>query len=519
MNRCIHCTRCVRFSEEIAGVSDLGTTGRGKATEIGTYVDKMMTSELSGNIVDLCPVGALTNGPYAFTSRPWELKSTNSIDLLEPLCPNVIFDRRGPEIMRSLPRVNEDVNEEWLADKSRYSYDGLKRQRLDSPMVRNLETGKYQEISWVQAFEMLAERMGSVTSPASEILGLVGEFNSLETLTLFKDMLAKFDNEQVAWNIYGEERSTVRENFLLNTEVTDLSEADAIVLIGSNLKYESPLLNARILKGTRKLKNKTKVYTLGPDHDLGYKTIHLGTNVSVVDQIVNGTHPLSQKLANAQNAKIIISGLQADSLPEYSLLTNKLRQFTNQLNEASGQKKVSFGILNGYVGWINAQELGLENWGLAKNNASLGHMKLIYNLGNDNSRFLNYLQNRINEADSEYRPFVVYQGSHGDVGASFADLILPSAAFTEERGTFSNVEGRIQMANKVVGPPGDARENWQILRAVSEVMGMNLFMDDWEEVNLRMSQILPYTVKKDFKEQWHSLQVDVPGILSNIANF
>lgn len=496
----------------------MGTTGRGKATEIGTYVDKMMTSELSGNIVDLCPVGALTNGPYAFTTRPWELKSTNSIDLLEPLCPNVIFDRRGPEIMRSLPRVNEEVNEEWLADKSRYSYDGLKRQRLDSPMIRNLETGKYQEISWVQALEMLGERMQGVTNPSQQILGLVGEFNSLETLTLFKDMLAKFDNEQIGWNIYGEERSTVRENYLLNSEVTDLSEADAIVLIGSNLKYESPLLNARVLKGTRKLKNKTKVYTLGPDHDLGYKTIHLGTNVTVVDQIVNGTHPLSDKLLKAQNAKIIISGLLADSLPEYSLMTNKLREFTNKLNQQSGRKTVSFGILNGYVGWINAQELGLENWGLSQNRHSLGNLKLIYNLGNDNSRYLNYLQNQINQTNSEYRPFVVYQGSHGDIGASLADLILPSAAFTEERGTFSNVEGRVQLANRVVPAPGDARENWQILRAVSEVMGINLFVDDWEEVNLRMSQILPYTIKKDFKEQWHSLEVDVPGNRLDWAN-
>ena len=505
MTRCIHCTRCVRFSEEVAGVSDLGTTGRGKATEIGTYVDKMMTSELSGNIVDLCPVGALTNAPYAFTSRPWELVSTNSIDLLEPLCPNVIFDRRGSEIMRSLPRVNEEVNEEWLSDKSRYSYDGLKRQRLDSPMFRNLETGKYEEISWVQALEMLSKKMGSVNDASKEILGLTGEFNSLETLTVFKDMFAKMDNDQVSWNIYSQEKSTSREHFLLNSDVTDLTEADAIVLIGTNLKYDSPLMNARVLKGTRKLKNKTKVYTVGPDYDLVYKTIHLGTNVSVVDQIVSGAHPLSAKLAMAQNAKVIVSGLLADSLPEYSLMASKLRNYVSGLNRESGHRNVSFGILGGYVGWINAQELGLENWSLASNKSALGRVKLVYNLGNDNPRFLNYLQTQLNDSGAEYRPFIVYQGSHGDAGAAFADLILPSAAFTEENGTFSNVEGRIQQANKVVPPPGDSRENWQILRAVSEVMRMQLFVDSWEDLNLRMSQVVPYVLKKDFKEQWHSL--------------
>ena len=401
MTRCIHCTRCVRFSEEIAGVNDLGTTGRGKATEIGTYVEKMMTSELSGNLVDLCPVGALTNAPYAFTSRPWELVSTNSIDILEPLCASVTFDKRGPEIMRSLPRVNEDVNEEWLADKSRYSYDGLKRQRLDNPMVRDVQSGKYVEISWEDALKTMAQKMGSLSNPSTEMMGLVGEFSSLETLTLMKDLFAKFDNEQLSWNIFGEETSTVREQFLLNSSVQDLEEADAIVLVGTNLKYESPLLNARVLKGTRKIKDKTKVYTIGPDYDLGYKTIHLGSNVSIIDQIVSGTHPLSKKLASCQNAKIIVSGHLADSLPEYSLLLDKLRGFASRLSEQAGKRTVSFGVLAGYVGWINAQEVGLENWALAKNKENIQKMKLIFNLGNDNTRFLNYLEQTVNSSSGE----------------------------------------------------------------------------------------------------------------------
>lgn len=401
MTRCIHCTRCIRFSEEIAGVFDLGTTGRGNSTEIGTYIDKMMTSELSGNLVDLCPVGALTNAPYAFTTRPWELLSTNSIDLLEPLCPNVIFDKRNAEIMRSLPRVNEDVNEEWLADKSRYSYDGLKRQRLDSPMVRNLQTGQYEEITWEEALLLVTRKIRELDDPGTQMLGLVGEFNSLESLTLFKDLFAQLDNEQLSWNIFGQERSTVREEYLLNSSVHELSEADAIVLVGSNIKYESPLLNAKILKGTRRLKNKTKVYTIGPDFDLGYKTIHLGSNVAVVDQIVSGQHPLSAKLASCTNAKIIVSGLLADSLPEYSLMTEKLRRYAGSLNQISGKKTVSFGTLGAYVGWINAQETGMENWSLAANKSALGDMKLIYNLGNDNSKLLAYLESAMNETEGE----------------------------------------------------------------------------------------------------------------------
>ena len=303
--------------------------------------------------------------------------------------------------MRSLPRVNEEVNEEWLADKSRYSYDGLKRQRLDSPMVRDVESGKYVEISWEDALRTMAVKMQGLSDPSSEMMGLVGEFSSLETLTLMKDLFAKFDNEQLSWNIFGEEKSTVREQFLLNSSVQDLEEADAIVLVGSNLKYESPLLNARVLKGTRKIKNKTKVYTIGPDYDLGYKTIHLGSNVSIVDQIVSGTHPLSKKLASCQNAKIIVSGHLADSLPEFSLMSGKLRNFASSLSQEAGKRTVSFGVLAGYVGWINAQEVGMENWALAKNKENIQKMKLIFNLGNDNTRFLNYLEQTVNSSSGE----------------------------------------------------------------------------------------------------------------------
>lgn len=395
MTRCIHCTRCVRFSKEIAGVQDLGTTGRGKDSEIGTYVEKMMTSELSGNLVDLCPVGALTNGPYAFTSRPWELLSTNSIDLMEAVCPNVTFDKRGPEIMRSLPRVNDDVNDEWISDKSRYSYDGMKRQRLDKALVRDLETGDFREINWEGALRLLGEKMQSLENPSKEMLALVGEFLSCETLTTVRDLFSKYDNNQLSWSIYGQEDVFNRDRYLSNFKVSELEEVEVVVLVGCNLKYESPLINAKVLKGTRKMKNRTKVYTIGPDFDLGYKTIHLGNNISVVNQILSGEHPLFKKLGEVSNAKIIVSSLLSDNLKEFSQMNDNLRLLCSKLNMGKEKNLVTHGILQNYVGPINAQEMGIKNWALHQNKAQLGDLKLIYNIGNDNQRLIEYLSQTI----------------------------------------------------------------------------------------------------------------------------
>ena len=512
MTRCIHCTRCVRFAEEIGGVSDLGTTGRGKATEIGTYVDKMMTSELSGNLVDLCPVGALTNGPYAFTSRPWELVSTNSVDLLDSLCPNVTFDKRGPEIMRSLPRVNDDVNEEWLSDKSRYSYDGLKRQRLDVPMIRDIKAGGFKETSWENALSMVSEQIMKLDNPSTELLSLVGEFSSLESIMLMRDLLSKFDNDQMAWSIHDNTEPVCREDFLLNSRVSDLSDSDVVVLVGCNLKYESPILNSKVLKGTRKLQNKTKVYTIGPDFDLGYKTIHLGNSTNILNQIVSGEHPFAAKLAKAQKANIIVSSQLSDNIPEYSKLNVMLKGLSDSLNEQAGKRVVTHGVLQNYVGHINANELGVSNFGLSANAEHISkHTKLIWNLANDNIRFIEYLTKLIESSSATDKPFVIYQGSHGDIGAEFADLILPSAAFTEENGTYVNIEGRVQVGNKVVPPPKDSKENWQIIRAMSEFTNKTLTIDSFEEMRMRLAQISPHLMKHDYTENSHSIARDTKG--------
>lgn len=391
MTRCIHCTRCVRFAEEIAGVYDLGTTGRGTATEIGTYVDKMMTSELSGNLVDLCPVGALTNAPYAFTSRPWELKSINSVDLLDSLCPNVTFDKRGNEIMRSLPRVNEEVNEEWLSDKSRYSYDGLKRQRLEVPLRRNPESGGYDEMNWDDALTEIAQRMNSLKNPEKDLMGLVGEFSSLETLSAMRDLFTKFNNQKLSYSLYGQTPVTSRSDYLLNAKVSEIGDSDVILLIGCNLKYESPLLNSRILKGTRRLNNKTKVYTLGTDFDLGYKTIHLGNNLNVVNQILAGEHPFAEKLKRANKAHLIVSSRLSDTLSQFSSLNENMKALAEKTNQESGENRVSAGILQNYVGHINAQEIGIRNFAVGLNPQSVAESKIIFNMGNDNQKFISKL--------------------------------------------------------------------------------------------------------------------------------
>lgn len=391
MTRCIHCTRCVRFAEEVAGVYELGTTGRGTGTEIGTYVDKMMTSELSGNLVDLCPVGALTNAPYAFTTRPWEIKSINSVDLIDSLCPNVIFDKRGNEIMRSLPRVNEEVNEEWLSDKSRYSYDGLKRQRLEVPLRRNPESGGFDEMNWDDALLEIANRMKSLKDPSSQLLGLVGEFSSLETLSAMRDLFSKLDNRNLSFSLYGETPVTSRSDYLLNAKVSEIGESDVVLLVGCNLKYESPLLNSRLYKGTRRLKNKTKVYTLGSDFDLGYKTVHLGNNLDLVNQILSGEHPFAEKLKRAKKAHLIVSSRLADSLREYSALNHNLKVLVEKTNQETGEERVFHGILQNYVGHINAQELGIQNLAIGLNAETVTKSKIIYNMGNDNSRLISKL--------------------------------------------------------------------------------------------------------------------------------
>ena len=510
MNRCIHCTRCIRFSEEVAGVFDLGTVGRGTYTEIGTYVNKMVNSELSGNIVDLCPVGALTNAPYAFTSRPWELTSTSSIDLMEGIIPSVEFNFRGPEVMRVLPLVNEKVNIEWINDKSRYSYDGLKRQRLSYPLKKNVEKNEFEEVRWEDALETLSGFLTEATDLDKSLVGLVGEFNSVETLTALKDLLNGVNCDNFMYDSFPFQNNA-RSDYLLNRTLPELENLDTLVLVGTNPKLESPVLNARILKAVKH--NGLKVYKIGPAEDLSYDYVHLGNSSQVIKDIIKGKHPLSHILNNSKNGHILLgSGLSGFTADANNILQS-IKNYTAKLNELNPESYVSTGILHRFVGPINGYELGLQYKSLPESK----NYKIVINMGNDNKEFLEkFYKNK--------KTFSVYIGTHGDIGASYADLVLPASAWSEENGTYVSTEGRVQTGRLAVLPPALAKESWMVLRALAEEMGVKLNYDNMEEIKYRISEINPALLKYDFIEPYSvfggvNKDFETENLVSMLDNF
>lgn len=488
MNRCIHCTRCVRFSEEVAGVFDLGTVGRGTFTEIGTYVGKMVTSELSGNIVDLCPVGALTNAPYAFTSRPWELTSTSSVDLMEGIIPSVEFNFRGPEIMRVLPLVNEKVNIEWINDKSRYSYDGMKRQRLSYPLKKNVENNEFEEVKWEDALETLAGYITDAKDLDKSLVGLVGEFSSVETLTALKDLLNGLNCDNFMYDNFPFQNNS-RSDYLLNRTLPEFENLDTLLLVGTNPKLESPVFNARILKAVKH--HGLKVYKIGPAEDLNYEYTHLGNSSQIIKDIIKGKHPLSKILNNTKNGHILIGSSLAGHSPNANSIVQSLKNYTQKITELNPESHITTGILHKFVGPINGYELGISYKSLPESK----NMKIVLNLGNDNKNFL----------ESFYKTkkdFTVYIGTHGDIGAQYADLILPVAAWSEENGTYVSTEGRVQMGRRAVLPPALAKEGWMVLRALGEEIGVGMAFDNMEEIRYRVSEINPALLKYDFVEPY-----------------
>lgn len=493
MTRCIHCTRCVRFAEEVAGEYDLGTVGRGQDTEIGTYIDKMINSELSGNLVDLCPVGALTNGPYAFTSRSWELLETNSIDLMEGIVSPIMVNSRGSEIMRMLPRVHENVNEEWIADKSRYSYDGLKRQRLAFPLMRNKE-GQLEEVLWEDALTMIGKRLQELKAPAKELVGLVGQFSSVEATAAFKSFLNRLNSENFMYDNYPI-KGTQRSDYLFNRSIPEIEEMDVLVLVGTNPKTETPVLNARILKAVRH--KGLKVYKIGVSDDLTYEYTHLGTSTKTINEIIEGKHPFCDVLKSAKNAHFVIGSSLSRTTENTNQIKDSLQKYCKSV---SGEgRKVTTGVLHQFVGPLSGYELGISYKSIDEVSAP----KFIYNLGNDNEDLLNNLATKNKDT------FVVYQGTNGDIGASYADIILPSAAWTEQDGTYVSLEGRTQLGRLVVPPPGLAKEDWHILRAISEVYGDALNFDSIEELRYRIAEICPHLLKYDFIEPYSKFNSDV----------
>ncbi|CAO1379971.1 unnamed protein product [Diamesa serratosioi] len=482
MTRCIHCTRCIRFASEIAGVDDLGTTGRGNDMQVGTYVEKMFLTELSGNVIDLCPVGALTNKPYSFAARPWEIRKVDSIDVLDALGSNIIVSTRTGEVLRILPRENEDINEEWLSDKSRFACDGLKRQRLIAPMLRKPD-GELEAVEWESALIAVAQAIKS--APSDKIAAVAGSLVDAESLIAMKDLLNRLGSEMICTEqkfptADGTSGTDLRSNYLLNSSIASCEDADLVLLVGTNPRYEAPLLNTRLRKGY--VHKEQDIAMVGPNVDLSYKYEHLGSNPSVLQEIAKGSHPFSQRLKDAKRPLIIV-GANALARNDGKSFLAALQSFASQLKPEDKDWKV-WNVLQTNASQAAALDIGYQP-GVDEVLAS--KPKVLFLMGADSGV--------ITKENIPKDCFVIYQGHHGDAGAQLAHAILPGAAYTEKQGTYVNTEGRAQQTLVAVTPPGLAREDWKILRALSEVVGTALPYDNLDEIRSRMEDVAPHLVR------------------------
>ena len=476
MTRCIQCTRCIRFCSEIAGTPELGAVSRGEDMEVTTYIEQALTSELSGCLVDICPVGALTSAPYAFISRPWELRKTDSIDVLDALGANIRIDSRGSEVLRILPRINDEVNEEWLGDKSRQSLDGLKRRRLDRPWVRR--DGRLQPASWAEAFTAIAERLRAV--PADRIGAIAGDLCDAESMVALKDLMAALGSANLDCRQDGAAfDASRREFYLFNSSVAGIDEADAILILGSNPRRESPVLNARIRK--RSAQGHCPVAYFGPAADLTYDALHLGDSPAALAPLGRGEGEFGGILREASRPMVIL-GAGALAREDGGALLAAAWQLAADVGALTGEWH-GFNVLHDAAARVGALDLGVLPGDGGKATPAMldGGVDLLWLLGAD----------EIEASRIPASTFVVYQGHHGDRGAARADVILPGAAYTEKGGTYVNLEGRVQRGHLAINPPGEAREDWRILRAFSEVIGRRLPYDDLAGVRQRLAEVNP----------------------------
>ncbi|NOX94939.1 MAG: NADH-quinone oxidoreductase subunit G, partial [Alphaproteobacteria bacterium] len=471
MTRCIQCTRCVRFATEIAGVDDLGLVNRGEDAEITTYLEKAVESELTGNLIDVCPVGALTSKPYAFNARPWELRKTQTIDVMDAVGSNIRVDARGREVMRILPVLHEGINEEWIADKSRFVWDGLKRQRLDRPYVR--KNGKLQPASWDEALVAAAEKLKNTSK--EKVAALVGDLAPTEAIKALKDLMAAIGTPHMDCRqdgaVIGEGANNVdRRSYLFNTGIAGLEQADAILLIGTNPRVEAPMVNARIRKIW--LNNlDVKVGVIGEQKDLSYDYDYLGAGPETLTALGRGEGAFFDVLKNAKNPVVII-GMGALARQDGGAILSLAASLADKTGVVRGDWN-GFNVLHNAASRVGALGLGFLPGEGGKDfagiiNACGDHeVDVVYNLGADE-----FDTKKLNGA------FVIYQGHHGDAGARNADVIFPGAAYTEQSAIYVNTEGRAQMANRASFPPGEAREDWAIIRALSDRIGKTLPYDD-----------------------------------------
>lgn len=480
MNRCIHCTRCVRFTTEVAGISELGLIGRGEDAEITTYLEQAMTSELQGNVVDLCPVGALTSKPFAFTARPWELTKTESIDVMDAVGSAIRVDSRGREVMRILPRVNEAVNEEWISDKTRYIWDGLRTQRLDRPYVR--KNGKLAPATWAEAFEAVK---GAVAQAAPEKIGAVaGDLAAVEEMYALKLLTQSLGSASIDCRQDGAalDPSLGRASYIFNPTIEGIEQADAVLIVGANPRFEASVLNARIRKRWRV--GDLPVAVIGEVGDTRYDYETLGAGPDTLKDLADGNGQFFQTLKKAEHPLIIVGQgalSRADGAAVLGLVA-KLAQAVGAVKDGWN----GFAVLHTAAARVGGLDIGFVPGEGGKDTAGiLSDSEVLFLLGAD-------------ELDmTKASGFVVYIGTHGDAGAHRADVILPAAAYTEKSGTYVNTEGRVQQTNRAGFAPGDAREDWAILRALSDVLGKKLPFDSLAQLRQKLYGEYPHLARID----------------------
>ncbi len=491
MNRCIHCTRCVRFTTEVAGISELGLIGRGEDAEITTYLEQAMTSELQGNVVDLCPVGALTSKPFAFTARPWELNKTESIDVMDAVGSAIRVDTRGREVMRILPRVNEAVNEEWISDKTRHVWDGLKTQRLDRPYVR--KDGRLQPASWGEAFGAIKAAVAATSG--DKIGAIAGDLASVEEMYALSELVKSLGSENLDCRQDGTalDPSLGRASYLFNPTIAGIEQADALLIVGANPRFEAAILNARIRKRYRR--GGFPIGVIGEGGELRYKYDYLGSGPDTLKDIVDGGHAFAEVLAKASKPMIIVGQGALTRTDGAGVLATAAKLAVNVGAIAEGWN--GFAVLHTAASRVGGLDLGFVPGDKGVNAAEmLKAMDVLFLLGADELDF-----------SAKAAKFTVYIGSHGDNGAHGADVILPAAAYTEKSGTWVNTEGRVQMGNRAGFAPGDAREDWAIIRALSDVLGKKLPFDSLGELRGKLYAAFPHFAAIDEIAEGDSAQI------------
>ena len=472
MTRCIHCTRCIRFATEIAGVPEIGAIGRGEDMQITTYLEQSMQSELSANVIDLCPVGALTSKPYVFEARPWELKKTESIDVMDAVGSNIRIDTYGWEVKRVLPLINEDINEEWISDKTRYACDGLLNQRLDTPYIKY--NGKFEKASWSEVFKIIKSRIENTSK--EKIGGFVGDLTNMETSFIFREFF-----DRTIESDYYDFRTTdrfiddsLRENYIFNSSINGIEESDLIFLVGTNPRYEATILNARIRKSF--VNNKTKVISLNDVGDLTYPYQALDGHTHTLKSILENNHEISETLKSSKRP-IIIIGESFFNLKSSKTIFYLIKEYIN-INFKFEEEWHPLNILSSDASTVGNIDLGVFNnksgYNITLDKLQKNEFELIFLIGQDNLNI-----NKKNE-------FIIYQGSHGDKGAEIADIILPGAAYTEQTAHYTNLEGKIQKAYKASYPPGEAKEDWQIINEIAESLNNRKLFNDKDELISRM---------------------------------